>query len=1268
MTRWRIAADTGGTFTDAVGLAPDGTLHRAKVLSHSALRGRLREQRSRTRWRVAVEWRLPTDFIAGFQFQCGATSARVRSYRPDSGELELELLGAAALVPGAVFEVRSPEEAPVLAARVLTGVPHGSPLPPIDLRLGTTRGTNALLENAGDAVAFFVTAGFGDLLAIGDQRRPDLFALEIRKPAPLPLRVVGIPERMDARGEVLEPFDWEQVRAGAEAALADGCTVAAVALLHSHANPAHERALSGRLRELGFGYVACSAELSRRIKILPRAEVAVVDATLGPLMRDYFDRVEGALRGGELQIMTSAGGLVPRARFRPFQSLLSGPAGGVAGAAAIARRAGVPDVIAFDMGGTSTDVSRIAESFDYRDEHIVGRARLAAPALRIETVAAGGGSICGVRDGRIHVGPESAGADPGPACYGAGGPLTITDVNLLLGRLIPRNFSIPVEAGAARARLEVCREALPARDRPVADALLEGFLEIANERMADAIRAISVREGYDPSRYALLSFGGAGGLHACALARRLGIRQILVPGDAGLLSAIGLASAAVEALRERQLLWNWQDCASGCLDALVRELKKEALSRLERDGYRRNDLHVRETVVQVRLAGQESALELPYRSEEALSTDFADRYEEVFGYRPAGKPIEIVSLRAIAATRRPEEESERFPDAQEMAESSGATQPCRVDGAWIDIPVYDRASLSPGVGVSGPALLVDPYSTFYLCPNTDAVQGTRGTLRVSLGAGREPDGEGGAPARAGHEAIQRELFTHRFFAVVREMGMQLRRTALSTNIKERMDFSCALLDRDGRLLVNAPHIPVHLGALGLCVRRVMEVCKPEPGDVLITNHPGYGGSHLPDITVITPVFDEESELLAFVANRAHHAEIGGIRPGSMCPEARCLAGEGVAIPPRRLFERGRDRYRELEALLRSGPHPSRAVEDNLADIRAQVAANIRGANALRRMTGAFGRDTVTGQLNAIAARGREALSRRLRDEPARTLRAVECLDSGAEIAVAIDLAPDGVRIDFSGTSAVQPDNLNATEAIVRSAVMYVLRLYIGGALPLNEGLLDDVAVALPECMLNPAFPGDARRAPGIAGGNVETSQRLVDTLLKALDLAACSQGTMNNLVFGDDAFSYYETICGGTGAGPGFAGADAVHTHMTNTAITDPEVLEFRYPVRLRRFAIRRGSGGRGAWAGGCGAVREIEFLRPLAVSLLTQHRQTGPYGKQGGGAGAPGRQILQRSNGRTEMLESSASFQVAAGDVLRIETPGGGGWGRGARCCNRSG
>ncbi len=1234
---WQIRIDTGGTFTDCWAADPVGRVRTVKVLSS----GRLRLEvvgggGVEVNVRLPETWTAPDDFFVGYRaVNHRGDSCEVLGFDAATGRLEL----AAELETETWIELSADEEAPVVGARLLTGTALGEAFPPLDFRLATTRGTNALLERKGAPLVLFSNVGFGDLLEIGDQRRPDLFALCHEKRQLLHRRAIEVDGRMDCDGEEIQPLDLNclELRCQVDAALKAGVNTAAVAFLHAYRNPEHEVAMRDYLLDAGFDHVSISSDLAPLVKLLPRTETAVTNAYLYPVLNDFLRSIESAV-GDEQSIytMTSAGGLEPIASFRPKDSLLSGPAGGVAGAAATAKDVGIDRILTFDMGGTSTDVARYAGDFIYQFQQRVGDANLLSTALKIETVAAGGGSICQWTEAGLRVGPESAGADPGPACYGRGGPLTITDVNLLLGRIDPSNFGIPLGASqiaaAERAAIELQRAA-GIKSEGVDTQFLGGLLELAVEQMADAIRTISIRDGADPSEYALLAFGGAGPLHACAIAEKLDIEKIVIPAEAGILSAYGLHRSVVERIAEVQVVDQSQ--RGECLQRVA----AMAEARLAESG---EQCHRVRFLAEARLVGQDASLTIDFAALDEIDGLFARKYHDVFGYPiPSDRQVEIVTMRAVASTE---------PAMVEVVEQGAQTVAVSVDGQFID-----RGQLPAGAEIAQPCTIQDPFSTLYLSSGWTARVLGNGCLLVER-AGVPPSvgSSTGVSAQVG-----RELFRHRLEHIVAEMGAMLERSAISTNVKERLDFSCALLDADGRLLVGANHIPVHIGALGVCVRSVAERLPMRPGDTVITNHPGVGGSHLPDVTLITPVFSGET-LVAYLANRAHHAELGGVSPGSMPPSASCLAEEGVVIDPQYLVAEGVSRFEQIGELLATAVYPTRRVADNLADLHAQLAANRRGADLVGQLVGQSGVAAVKRQMAELVEISAKALVSSI--QAVEHCSSSQTLDDGAEIRVSIQnsigynsdsIGYNRLTIDFTGTSATHPGNFNATPAIVRSAVLYVLRLWSQSELPLNEGFLENVDIVLPLCFLNPDFPTDPRDCPAVVGGNVETSQRVVDALLDALGIQAGSQGTMNNLIFGDESFGYYETICGGAGAGDGYAGASALHTHMTNTAITDPEILEVRYPVRLERFSIRKGSGGSGRWSGGDGIVRELTFLRPITVSLLTQHRTIGPSGMKGGGDGATGRQTIDG-----DPIDGTVTVEVDAGQVLRIETPGGGGWG----------
>lgn len=1254
---WVFAIDTGGTFTDCLGLSPEGIWHRAKVLSIGAIRGKVtRVVDDET---IEFDAAVPqTDgLFVGYSLKrlSGGDVVAITAYEGRDRRIHLSHLQSPLPTVGDLVELTSGEEAPILAMRMITGTPLTQPLPSVELRLGTTRGTNALLERAGGRVAMFLTRGFHDQLVIGDQTRPDLFARRIDRPKPYFDTAVEVAERIDASGNVIRPIDLQETRIAAEVLLMAGITHAAVALVNAWRNPEHEEALAAQLREVGFQHVTTSSSLSRTIKFLPRATAACINAYLAPVFESYLGSIHTAMREGALHVMTSAGGLVRAETFQPCDSLLSGPAGGVRGVLAVAEQEQLGSVVGFDMGGTSTDVCRCDGEISYRYETIVGDARLTAPSVAIETVAAGGGSICEFRDGHLCVGPRSAGASPGPACYGAGGPLTITDVNLLLGRLDSSRFELPLDGDAAeRALTKVINEVEHhSGHAPEREALLEGFLALADEAMADAIRQVSVKQGFAPKDHALIAFGGAAGQHACRIAELLGIQRVVFPGDASILSTVGLMNAPIECHREMQIL-KPLDAVAASFEDFFNDLLMEAVNGLKDAGIGPNEHIKARRLASLRLKGQDSTIELSDDELDQPAASFVRRYELQYGHQPASIPIEVESIRLVASSQSTQQDFEKADTSSVEQIAPVCTRSVWMSGSWHEAPVYERSHLVAGSIQTGPAVILGGMTVTLIEPSWTFEMRASGTLLANHVSAHRP------PLSEAHDQLTAiELFANRFMSIAEEAGRLLERTALSTNVKERRDFSIAMLDADGALLVSAPHIPVHLGALGPCVQAVMSAVQLRSGDVAVTNHPAFGGSHLPDVTIITPVDTPDGKRLGYFASRAHHAEIGGKRPGSMPADGRTLAEEGVVIVPQHLIAQGHPRYDVIEQLLRAGPFPSRAIKENIADLHAQVAANRYGAERLLEMETQLGTNRLTRAMRMLRERAGQLAREALRTLPQMSRSGSEVFDDGTTIRVRVERTGERVLIDFTGTDPVHPGNLNATPAIVRSAVMYVLRLLAGSALPLNEGLLDAVKLVIPGgTFLNPEFSDDPSCSPAVVGGNVETSQRIVNLLLRTFDVMADSQGTMNNLVFGTDQFGYYETIGGGCGAGANFDGACGVHSHMTNTRITDVEILEHRYPVRLERFALRRGSGGAGRRRGGDGLVREMIMLAPVTISILSQHRQDGPAGKHGGASGLPGRQWIDRADSVREDLASNANAEMNAGDRLTIETPGGGGWG----------
>ncbi|WP_375380447.1 hydantoinase B/oxoprolinase family protein [uncultured Sphingomonas sp.] len=1148
------------------------------------------------------------------------------------------------------------DDAAVEAVRRLIGTTAG-PFPPVDVRIGTTVATNALLERRGERTLLAITRGFGDALAIGYQDRPDIFARDIRKAPMLAERTVEIDERVDVDGRVIRDLDLTGAEADFRTAFDAGLRSIAIVLMHGWRHRAHEEALADLAARVGFTQVSASHRVSPLVRLVARGDTTAADAYLSPVLRRYVDGLEAAFGGAPL-FMQSSGGLAEARTISGKDALLSGPAGGIVGMAAAAAGAGVGRVIGFDMGGTSTDVSLWAGGFERRQEAVIGGVRVSAPMLRIDTVAAGGGSICRFDGGRFVVGPESAGADPGPACYRRGGPLTVTDCNLLLGKIVPGHFprvfgperDQPLDPDAAQARLDAILGEVAAATgtRPDPLAVAEGLVAIAVASMANAIKAVSVARGHDPSTYALMSFGGAGGQHACLVADALGMTEVLVHPLAGVLSAWGIALADRRAVRQRTVdapldrdAWRG---ALADLDAEVRQDLGDAGAGAEA---------VVEATATLRYARTDQGIDVDVGDPAEMAAAFAAAHRDRFGFdSDDALVVERLQVEAILPTA---------PLTIRAAPGGGAApEPVEVAmaGARHRAMLHRREALAAGAVVAGPALIVDETSTTAVEPDWSAAVLDDGTLRLTRTAPRAAPGAADASVDASVDPVRLAIFAGLFMGLAEEMGSALQRSAASVNIRERLDFSCAIFDAAGHLVANAPHIPVHLGSMGDCVRHLIASRSADgrgmrPGDAYALNDPYRGGTHLPDITVVQPVFAGGDVPAFYVAARGHHADVGGISPGSMPADSRSIHDEGVMLEDVLVVAEGRLRDAELRALFGGGPYPARNVDQNMADLAAQLAACRRGAAGLDRLVGEQGLAVVAAYMEHVQAHA-ETLARRVIRDLADGAFAY-ATDDGAVVRVAIGVDHDAgaLTVDFTGTSEQRPGNTNAPLAVTRAAVLYTLRTLVDEDVPLNDGFLRPVTLIVPEgSMLNPRFPA------AVVAGNVETSQVVTDALMGALGTMAASQGTMNNFTFGDDARQYYETIAGGAGAGPGFAGASAVQTHMTNSRLTDPEVLETRFPVLLEEFSIRRGSGGAGAWTGGDGAIRRLRFLQPMRANTLSNHRAVAPFGLAGGDDGAVGANRVERADGRVEMLGAVASADMMPGDVFVIETPGGGGYG----------
>jgi 5-oxoprolinase (ATP-hydrolysing) len=1158
------------------------------------------------------------------------------------------------------FELDAGIEAPVLAVRRLLGCPLRSTLPKLRVRLGTTRGTNALLTRRGANTALAITSTFEDLLNIGDQTRPNLFELGIRKPAPIVQQVVGIRERLSAAGEILTALEVDHATEQLIAARASGCDSLAICLMHSYLNPVHELQLEEVARKVGFEFISRSSAVAPLIEFVARTQTSVVDAYLSPIIRSYLSKLKLQF-GGEhvqLQVMTSGGGLSHWQEYSGKDSILSGPAGGVVGLQGISKSLGIAHLIGLDMGGTSTDVSRIGEDHQLQYESTKAGVRILTPTLPIETVASGGGSVCWFDGVAMRVGPQSAGASPGPACYGRGGPLTITDLNVYLKRLPIQQFQFPVDSQAIARRLDEIlhqvRTVIPISSR---EELAEGFRRLANEQMSAAVRTVSIAQGIDPRTATLVGFGGAAGQHICEIAETLGVSKVIDSAEAGLLSALGMGLADLRRDAVVPIYQPVDECDWTACELLLNEKAEKLVEAIAGLGVPSSLIRT-SMWLEMRYCGTDATLTVAWTDREQATDSFHQSHHRRFGYARHHRPLEIVSLRIECYGAA----AHQLPAAYRVAEpESRADRPSSVP----DWPIVSRAAILPGQRIVGPAIVLNHGSTLVIEEDWKAECLSDGTLELELmKEGPEMRIEPTRTVDASHsfDSVLRDCLAQRLSAIATQMGLVLQQTAVSVNVKQRRDYSCAVFDAAGHLLANAPHVPVHLGAMGETVRSIRRTFSTiVPEDCFITNDPYRGGSHLPDVTVITPVFaDHTTTPVMFVANRAHHADIGGVTPGSMSVVATRLGEEGVVIAPRYLVEHGEDRMEELRHLLASSPHPPRNIAENLADVAAQQAANERGVALLHDLAASLGWSKINRYAEHLLDAAAQRVSQFLSTLPQSPMEFTDYLDDGSPICVCISFPRAGaMRIDFAGTADVSSTNFNANPSIVTAAVMYVLRCLINDDLPLNEGVLRCVELCIPTGLLNPTPALDPSESPAVAAGNVETSQRVVDVLLGAFSVAAASQGTMNNLLFGNRRFGFYETICGGAGAIWGCDGASGVHTHMTNTRLTDPEILESRYPVRLIQFHLRSGSGGEGKWRGGDGIVRELEFLEPVELSLLTSRRgRYAPFGVSGGKPGAIGRNTLIRADGREEILSSSCHLIMDCGDRLEIQTPGGGGFG----------
>ncbi len=1191
----------------------------------------------------------------------GGTFTDVVARRPDGSTVSHKLLSE---------NPRQYPDAAIQGIRDLLDVAPDSPLPAdrIDsVKMGTTVATNALLEREGEPTVFVTTDGFADVLRIGYQARPHLFALDIVLPEMLYDTVIEIEERVDADGKVLVPLDPDAARSALQRARDAGYDSVAIALVHGYRHTAHEAVLGEIAREIGFGQVSVSHEVSPLMKLVSRGDTTVVDAYLSPILRRYVEQVDERLRPGgtgpRLMFMQSNGGLTDAQRFQGKDALLSGPAGGVVGMVRTAERAGFSQLIGFDMGGTSTDVSHYAGELERTHETEVAGVRVRAPMIHIHTVAAGGGSILHFDGSRMRVGPDSAGADPGPACYGNGGPLAITDCNVLLGKLRPEFFPHvfgsdghqPLDVDVVRERftdLAAEIEAATAIDQ-TPEAVADGFLSIAVENMANAIKKISVQRGYDVTSYTLVCFGGAGGQHACLVADRLGIERIHIHPHAGVLSAVGIGLADVRHVADSAVEAELSPVLLEGLDDRWRALETAGRAEVGDQGVP-SDRIVTVRRLGLRYAGSDTALQVEAGDHPAVVAAFERVHKARFGFVSPEKAIVVESLQVetIGSTESVELDAPHVP----VGEVDLGNYATVMAGGQHDTPFHRRESLAVRQAVDGPAVIVEATATTVVEPGWQAVTSPTGDLvldrvvalpqRAAIGTSVDP--------------VQLEIFNNLFMNIAEQMGVVLENTAASVNIKERLDFSCAVFDPAGDLIANAPHMPVHLGSMSESIKSIIRQNPVmEPGTVYVMNAPYNGGTHLPDITVIRPVFDdgedgpESGDVIFYVASRGHHADVGGRVPGSAPADSTTVEEEGVLLDNDVLVRNGRFLDDEIHGLLTGGRYPARNPAQNIADLKAQVAACEKGTTELRRVIDHYGLDVVHAYMGHVKDNAEESVRRVI--DALHDSEFIGEMDDGHRVCVAItvDHGDRSARIDFTGSSPTHPGNFNAPSAIAHAAVLYVFRCLVDDDIPLNAGCMKPLELVLPEeSMINPVYPA------AVIAGNVETSQLVVDTLFGALGVMGAAQGTMNNFIWGNDTHQYYETICGGAGATPNADGCNAVHTHMTNARLTDPEVLEWRHPVLLESFRIREGSGGAGAHRGGDGAVRRVRFGEAMEVNVLSSHRRVPPYGMAGGEAGAVGHNRVIRVDGTVEEFPASAQTTVEAGDVFEIETPGGGGFG----------
>ncbi|WP_017325724.1 hydantoinase B/oxoprolinase family protein [Synechococcus sp. PCC 7336] len=1202
--RWQFWIDRGGTFTDVVAQSPNGQICIHKLLSENPSR---------------------------------YADAALQGIR--------DILG-----------IEAEDEIP---AQLIEAV-----------KMGTTVATNALLERKGDRTLFATTQGLGDILRIGYQNRPDIFARHIVLPEMLYEQVAEIPGRLGAGGEVILPLNEHTTRQRLQAAFDRGIRSIAIALLHGYRYPQHEKQVEAIARDIGFSQISTSHTVSPLMKLVSRGDTTVVDAYLSPILRRYIDRVAAELGNTRLMFMQSHGGLADAQFFQGKDSILSGPAGGVVGAVKTCELAGLDKIIGFDMGGTSTDVSHYSGEYERAFETEIAGVRLRSPVMSIHTIAAGGGSILQFDGSRYRVGPESAGAYPGPACYRNGGPLTVTDANVMLGKLQPQFFphvfgpdgDLPLDAAVVQQKFVELADRIQSEtgnDRSPVE-VAQGFLAIAVEKMANAIKKISIQRGHDLTEYALCCFGGAGGQHACAIAQSLGIRRIIVHPYAGVLSAYGMGLADMRVLREQAVEELLAPAAIADLEIRAEALGAAGSDELLQQGVMAEQIEVL-SKARLRYDGTDAPLLVDFGDAEQMRSQFEALHRQRYGFVMPDKDLIVESLSIESVGRMPMPAESVVKAHRATPLEPIATVPVYMASQWQPTPLYRREELQAGDRIDGPAIVIEQAGTNAIEPGWQATVTERGDSiveAIAIESGEMRISQSSPQDIA--DPVLLEIFNNLFRAIAEEMGVALQNTSYSVNIKERLDFSCALFDADGQLVANAPHIPVHLGSMSESVQSLIrdKGDRLQPGQVYASNNPYNGGTHLPDITAITPVFDQSgSHILFYVASRGHHADIGGITPGSMPPNSQTVTEEGILLDNVLLVDRGQFLEADLRQRLTATRHPARNPNQNIADLQAQIAANKRGVQELRKMVNHFGLDTVQAYMTHVQNNAEAAVKRAIAKLAASEFSSEPyCypMDGGSQIQVQASLNPDThtARIDFSGTSPQQPSNFNAPLAVTKAAVLYVFRTLVDDDIPLNAGCLKPLEIVVPAgSMLNPHYPA------AVVAGNVETSQAIANAIYGALGVMAAAQGTMNNFTFGSDRHQYYETICGGSGAGPEFDGTDAVQTHMTNSRLTDPEVLEWRFPVRLEEFSIRRGSGGKGRHRGGDGVIRRVRFLEPMTAAILSGHREVAPPGLLGGESGCVGSNWIERRDGSREAIAACTEVTVQAGDTFEIETPGGGGY-----------